>query len=299
MKQKQAATFRNSALDRAAVPNHRFHSFINQKLKRHPSTTGLVEDRTSSTAIVRIICALLLIHLLIIGGVLLRGHLLKSNAGIAVAPTMTPPPAAPATAAIEQPGDVPTVNMSVAPVVNPEAAIAPAAPAVADTHITQLPTEAAPAAPVATAAPAAPVVEAAPATPATPAAPAAAESKVLVKHFIKSGESWSGIARKYSTTIAELKKCNPKAAAKANLIAGTYIDVPVAADSAQGQAAAAARQAKAEEARGKVYVVQRGDSLGKIAKKNKTSIDKIRRLNGLTPADDRRIRPGMELKVAE
>ena len=295
MKRNHAATFRNSALDRAAVPNHRFHSFINQKLKRHHSTTGLVEDRTSSTAIVRIVCALLLIHLLIIGGVLLRGHLLKSNAGIAVAPTMTPPPAAPAAAAIEQPGDVPTVNMSVAPVVNPEAAITPAAPAVADTHITQLPSEAAPAVP---AAPAAPVAVTTPA-PAAPAAPAAAESKVLVKHFIKSGESWSAIARKYSTTIAELKKCNPKAAAKANLIAGTYIDVPVAADSAQGKAAAAAQQAKAEEARGKVYVVQRGDSLGKIAKKNKTSIDKIRRLNGLTPADDRRIRPGMELKVAE
>lgn len=275
-------TFRNSSLDRATPSTrHRFHSFINNNFKRHRSDTGLVEDRTNSTVIVRIICGLLMIHLVIIGGVLVRGHLLKSNAGVAVAPTVTPPPAPTAAAAAEKPGEVSTgtVNMNVAPIVNPKNNVAVAPPA-------------------ANAAPAEADDTAEEVTPAAPAAPAA-PATVTVKHLVHSGDTWGTVAAQYGTTEAALKSANPKAAKKANLFQGTYLAVPVAADSERGKAAAAHQQAAAEVAKGKVYTVGKGDSLGKIARKHKISVDKLRALNGLTPADDKRIKPGMELKVAE
>ena len=92
--------FRNSELDRAKPKRHTFHSLINDKLKRHRSDTGLVEDRTSSVTIVRIIVGLLLLHLIIIGGVLLRGHMVKEGStGLAAPVAITPPPAAPPAAA--------------------------------------------------------------------------------------------------------------------------------------------------------------------------------------------------------
>ena len=90
---KQTA-FRNSELDRAKPRHHFFHSL----LKRHHSDTGLVEDRTSSVTIVRIIVGLLLLHLIIIGGVLLRGHMVKGGGMIVQADhfPMNAPKAAPA-----------------------------------------------------------------------------------------------------------------------------------------------------------------------------------------------------------
>ena len=63
---------KDSVLGRASKKHRRFHSLIN-KLKRYPSDTGLVEDTTSSSVIIRVIVGLLLLHLALIGGALLRG----------------------------------------------------------------------------------------------------------------------------------------------------------------------------------------------------------------------------------
>lgn len=299
------SAFRNSGLDRATPKTHRFHSFINKNLKKHRSDIGLVEDRTPGTTVVRIIMGLLLLHLVVIGGVLVRGHLVKTGAGVAISPTVTPPPAATAAAEVEKPGEVLTqpaaapaanqanapLNLAVNPTTNPDAHVGISAPKPADTHITQ---------PVAagledTAEEVTPV--AATTAPAAPAQPAA--STVTVKHLISSGENWTTISKQYGVTIAALKAANPKAAAKNMLYQGTYLAVPVSADSEQGKVVAAQQQQEAALAAGTTHTIQKGESLGRIAKKYKTSVNKLMQLNGFEEKDLKRLKPGQTIKVAE
>lgn len=292
---KKNTSFRNSGLDRATPKTRRFHSFINNNLKRHRSDVGLVEDRTSSTLVVRIIVGLLLVHLLVIGGVLVRGHLVKANGGVAIAPTVTPPPAAPAAASVERPGEViskptahGTVDMSVKPVISPEAQVGVSAPAPADTHITQAPAAVEESA-----------EEVTPAAPAAPETPAPAAKTVTVKHLVNSGETWGTVAAQYEVSVEALKAANPKSAAKPMLYQGTYLNVPVSADSERGKAVAATQQQEAVIAAGKMHTVKKGESLGLIAKKYKISLKKLMEMNNMTDKDARSLKIGTELKVAE
>ncbi len=302
----QHDSFTNSGLGRAK-PQRRFRSFVNDNFKRQRSQMGLVEDRTSSTTIVRIIIGLLMLHLVIIGGVLLKGHFDKMAGGVVSSPSLTPPPV------LSQP------EAPQAEAVLPPATPAPTAPAVAATpgnHITQpAPAEAAaqptqgaelfpetPGAATAAAAPAPtpivvapPVIEPTPATPATPVTPAEGEM-TTIKHLVNSGDTWYGIAQAHGITIDALKAANPSAARKNHLYQGSYINVPVKADSAAAQAAAAASPAPEQTP---TYTVKRGDTLAKIARKHKMSVSALMKLNNLTDKDARRIKIGQELKVGK
>lgn len=286
---KNRSSFLQSDLGRAKPRKHIFHSLINDKLKRHRTDTGLVEDRTSSTTIVRIIAGLLLVHVVIIGGVLCRGQIVKSHSGVAVAPTITPPPAAPAapaqTEVLPQP-----IEMTAAPV-------APAAPAVAASssgHITQ---------PVAVADDEiAEEVETAPAALTQPEAPVAApvpEQTVMVMHHVRSGDTWGRVAAQNGVTVEALKAANPKEAQKSMLISGTYLKVPVDAHSAAGRAQVAQQQAEQAASAARTHTIKKGETLGGIARRYKTSTAKLMKLNNMTEKDTRRIRPGMVIKISE
>lgn len=295
---KNKSAFRNSGLDRVPVKTNRFHSI----LKKHRSEIGLVEDRTSSTAVVRIIMGLLLVHVVVIGGVLLRGQHIKTSSGVAVAPTVTPPPAANAAAAVERPGEVLSaqtssapvaanqngaapLDLSVKPVVDSSAQVGVTTPKPADTHITQVPVSAAD--------DSAEEVE-----PATTATPAPAKT-VTVKHLVRSGENWTIIARQYGVTVPALQAANPAAAKKNAIYSGAYLNVPVSADSERGKAVAAQQQQDAAIAAGKTHTVKKGESLGLIAKKYKISLKKLMELNNMTEKDARGLKIGTELKIAE
>ncbi len=293
---KHHDSFRNSGLGRAKPERHMFRSFINNNLKRNRSKIGLVEDRTSSTTIVRIIIGLLMLHLVIIGGVLLKGHFDKAAAGVAVSPTLTPPPSV--TQPMQQAEEVP---------MQPDAAPVAAAPAATGNHITQAvelfpeddtaqPVETTAATPVVVTPP---VMEPTAATPAAPAQPAPAEpaaSTTTVRYLVNSGDTWYGIAEKHEVSIDALKAANPAAARKNHLFQGSYINVPVKADSAAAKSAAAAAPAVVASA---TYVVKRGDTLARIAKKHKLTVAELMKLNSLTEKDARRIQPGQELKVGK
>ena len=286
MRKSKQNPFRNSPLDRVPPKRHIFHSLLYDKSKRHRTDTGLVEDGASSTTIVRIIGGLLLVHLVVIGGVLLRGHMVKANSGVAVAPTITPPPA--------QQTPPPSEEVLPQPTATP-AAPAPAAPAA--NHITQAPAQDAA---VAVAPPAEPVLVTPPPAPQPAAAPAAPAPTTTVQHYVASGDTWYGIATQYGTTVEALKAANPKSAQKNMLFSGTTLTVPVAADSAHAQAAAPATPEVAEAASAtKVYTVKRGETLGGIARRHNISLQKLLKINNLTEKDARRIRAGMELKVSE
>ena len=295
---------RDSIIGRAQPKRRRrFYSAILNKLTRHRTDTGLVEDSTSSTVIIRVIVGLLLLHLAIIGGALLRGELKKGGIGAAVTSTITAPPAtaeqtpagpafpetAPATATPAAPSTSPgAVRLTdVHPVTTPQTATRTQA----DTgnHITQMPA-------VADDDTAEEVTPAAPAHTRT-AAPAQPAGTVLVKHLVASGDTWSSIALANGTTVDALKAANPDAARRINLIAGSYIKVPVADDSPQARTAAAQQAAAA--AQEKVHVIAKGETLGGIARKYKLSLKKLMQLNGMTDADARKIRPGQKLKVSQ
>lgn len=287
MKRRTPESFRNSELDRVRPRRHFFRALINNNLKRHRSDTGLVEDRANSVTVIRIIVALLLLHLIVIGGVILRGKMISDDA-IGVAPAITPPPAAPA-----QPEEV--LPQPVAgPVANPVRS---------SNHITQaaLPDmavdDAADEVEIVTP-PAISGAGAAPAEPTAPVAPPAADDAPVVtaKHLVASGETLYGIASKYHVTVDAIRRANPKLRGN-NIISGTYLNVPVKADSEAGREAAA-RTAAAAPA-GKTYTVRRGDTLGRIARNHKISTAKLMKLNNLSDKDARRIKPGDKLKVSD
>lgn len=300
MKKKSHSSFRNSDMDRVKPRKHVFRTLIDKNLKRrrYPSETGLVEDGTNSTTVIRMIVGLLLIHLIVIGGVILRGKIKSGESGAIAAPTITAPPAAtepvsaPANDVLPQPIDGPVAN----PVRNES------------NHITQAPTEpATPTAPAVAATPEpeiiTPVVEEVaevaveePAAPAQPAAEPAAPT--FAKHLVSSGETLFGIAAKHQVTVEAIRQANPQVRNN-NIISGTYLNIPVKADSPAGREIAA-RQAEAEAAQvAATYTVKRGDTLARIAKKHKTTTQKIMKLNNIAPGRERYIRPGDTLKVSE
>ena len=292
MRKNTKATFYQSDLARAKPKRHFLKTFVNGNLKqprRLHSDTGLVMDRTSPTAVVRIIFGLIIVHLLVIGGVMMRGNIAKSNSGRAVAPTITPPPAETPAATAPETQPAPVQPVAVA---TPEPA-PQAQPVVQDTqvHITQEPVNMEAVTPE-TAQPAAPVaVQPAP-EPAAPAVPT-----VEIKHLIQSGDTWGRIAAQYHITEDVLKGANTQLAAMTNLPGGTYLSVPVPAGSTEARQAEAARPAVQDTAQ--YHVVKRGENLGRIAKKYKISLPKLLKLNNMTNADARRLQVGQKLKVSE
>lgn len=291
MRTNSRATFRNSDLGRAKPKRHFLKTFVNDNLKqkRMHSDTGLVVDRTNPAMVLRILFGLMVVHLLVIGGVMLRGNITKSSNGPAVVPSITPPPSMP----VAEVKPVPAVDAAPAPApVQPvvTATPAPAAPAANDTHITQAPVNmeavTTPVQPVATAEPVA--VQPAPA----PAAPS-----VEVKHLVNSGDTWGRVAAQYGITEDVLKGANPTLAARTNLPGGAYLSVPVPADSAAAKAAQVAKPVVKDTA--KYHVVKRGENLGVIARKYKISLPKLLKINNMSNADARRLKVGRKLKVSE
>lgn len=292
MRKNTQTPFHNSDLGRAKPKRHFIKTFVDSNLKqprRLHSDTGMVVDRTSPATVLRIIFGLIVVHLLVIGGVMMRGNIAKSNSGLAVAPTITPPPAAPAQPAPQaQPAPVQPV------VSNQPAEPQPAAPADSQVHITQAPVnmEAVTATQAQPAAPAQPeAVQPAPA-PAAPAAPT-----VERRHLVQSGDTWGRVAAQYGITEDVLKGANTQLASLTNLPGGTYLSVPVPADS---PAAREAQPSQPEEAPAAQYhVVKRGENLGRIARKYRLSLPKLLKLNNMTDADARRLQIGQKLKVSE
>ena len=107
-------------------------------------------------------------------------------------------------------------------------------------------------------------------------------------HVVKSGETLSGIARKYKTTIAELNRLNPNAAK--GLKAGEALIVSGEASEKQAPA-----KTTDNDGDGKKHTVKSGESLSRIAKKYHVQVKDLEEWNGITSKD---LKAGQELIVS-
>ena len=117
-------------------------------------------------------------------------------------------------------------------------------------------------------------------------------------HVVKRGESLGLIARKYRTSVAQLKRLNRLK--KGMIFPGQVIVVSgsgsrsVAKSSTGGSKRASTKSSNGGAATGRVHVVKPGDSLGVIARKYGSSVATIQRLNGMKGTA---IRAGQKLIV--
>ena len=114
-----------------------------------------------------------------------------------------------------------------------------------------------------------------------------------VNHTVRQGETLSGIAAKYRTTVSRITQAN-NIRERDILRVGQKLKVPLTA------AAAAAASRESEPApklqAGEKYKVRKGDSLWAIAKKFNTDTKKIQQLNGLK---DTRLQAGQLLQIPQ
>jgi membrane-bound lytic murein transglycosylase D len=133
-------------------------------------------------------------------------------------------------------------------------------------------------------------------------------------HIIKQGEHLSTIAKKYGCTVADIKTWNKitsntvkpgkkltiytytKKAVEKKSVEKTVIPKPEN-DSTPVTKLAETTTKKDSSEDFLFYTIKKGDSLSKIAMKNKTTIDEIKRLNSFGP--NYQLVPGKIIKVAE
>lgn len=317
---KKQDRLRPTGFDRAKPKNRIFHTLVKNHFKRHRSDTGLVEDRTSSVTVVRIIVGLLMIHLVVIGGVLLRGQMVKDGSGLAAPTSISPPPSPLA----------PSTPAAPAQDVLPQPTVAPAQPRpiVTTTHITQAAQEddVADEAPedepvIISTVPADPArpVFVRPAQPTVPpvvtpiaATPAPAAPAEPIRHKVAPGDTIYRIAGQYNVTEAALRAANP-ALAQGVLRAGTTLVIPTGGQSsaaqvitapspvvatprpAQAPAPAQPAQRVDRAPAASSYVVSKGDTLSSISRKVGVPMQELMRLNGIKKPNH--IRIGQKLRL--
>ncbi len=135
----------------------------------------------------------------------------------------------------------------------------------------------------------------------------ASERVVWTRHTVRKGDTLGGIARRYGTSVAQLREANRLS--RSGLIhPGDVLQIPQGAGGAAGAGTAVASVAKSKGS-GKgsgggaaaapkgfeqvSYSVRRGDTLGSIARKLGVSLDHLRQVNHLKRSS--LIRPGQRL----
>jgi len=104
-------------------------------------------------------------------------------------------------------------------------------------------------------------------------------------HTVRKGETLGIIAREYDTTVRALTEQNPGMTSKIQI--GQKINVPsnriesTTVATVPLQASAAAPTSGTNNQSRKVYVVKKGDTLGKIANKNRVTVAQIQRWNNM------------------
>jgi membrane-bound lytic murein transglycosylase D len=121
-----------------------------------------------------------------------------------------------------------------------------------------------------------------------------AYQKPDVEHRIRPGDTLSGIARRYNTSVSRLMALN--GLSNHNIRAGRTLILPGEAVPEAASRAVPGSLIPASDDTGDEYVVRRGDSLWRIAARFNISLQKLADLNGIS--SKRVIKPGQKLKVS-
>jgi membrane-bound lytic murein transglycosylase D len=114
-------------------------------------------------------------------------------------------------------------------------------------------------------------------------------------HKVKAGESVASIASKYKTQAVVVRDMNSLENG-APLVVGTELRVPTAVVNLPAKVMLAAARVDGGGGRGRrpgVHVVRSGDSLWRIAKRNRMDVATLARMNGMGPGDT--LRTGQKL----
>lgn len=110
-------------------------------------------------------------------------------------------------------------------------------------------------------------------------------------YIVQKGDNLNSIARKYNVSVEDLKKWNGLSDNTVRLEAKLKI-----ADIANGETEVAEQEAPRTEIRNVDYIIQKGDNLGLIAKKNNVAVSDLKEWNEL---EDDNIQPGNKLIVGK
>jgi membrane-bound lytic murein transglycosylase D len=140
------------------------------------------------------------------------------------------------------------------------------------------------------------------------------KQEAIIAHKVQKGDTLVSVARKYDVAVAEIKKTNHLEGDKLKVGQTLRIEKvkgdPVRdagkdgrkgdRDDGKGIAKSTKGSAKSDAGMGdtsavKTYTVKKGDSLGKIARENHTTLDKLRRLNSKIRKDN--IQPGQVIRI--
>lgn len=110
-------------------------------------------------------------------------------------------------------------------------------------------------------------------------------------YIIKSGDTLSGIAKKYKTTVDKLKAANG-ISDQNKIIAGNKLRIPLNTNRSSKLNKSITSNTSAKY---RIYTVKDGDVLSKIAKRYKVNLDQLAALNNIKNPDV--IKPGMKLKL--
>lgn len=219
------------------------------------------------------ILAILAVHAVVLGGLLLQGC--DKNAGTTGSSAAAPPPGPSLT---DLPPLTPPTPYYETTDPTQYVTAPPAEPAPTNAYIPAIPP----------AQPATPVVETVPpAFPATPDPGLAPVASTPTEHKIARGDTLGALAAKHGTTVRAIEALNPGVDPRRLQVGQTLLIPPP-----RPKAAAAAAGSTPDS--GEVYTVKSGDTLLRISRQFGTTPREIRALNGLKSD---RILVGQKLKI--
>ena len=264
---KKRSRYTQPGLSRSIPGRHFLRNLLHGRIGRHHTRVEDVEDETPGSKVVRLLVVVLFVHIVVIGGVALHGYLKADSPKAATASLMGSVPAP----VVAPPARVNTeVHITDAATIGEQATQNPAEAVVPGQSANHTATR--------------------PGNAATGAAPAPARAGSAM-HMVVSGETWPSIAAQHGCSVADLRMVNPD---KAVLASGVSLAIPAK----PGEAAAVVADEVAED-KGNVYIMKKGDTLAKIARKHKTTTAKLLSLNKMTDKDARRLKPGQEIKLPQ
>ena len=278
----------------------RFETFLGKK--KHSAnvmSAQEIQDDAPSRPVVRFVVVLMLLQIIVVGGILARGYILKSgghngltqnnnptaiaitgNSGNAQTPetgqtpaVTTPQNTDSGQTSQDAPQSTNQVSQNTAPLDLPQPEGSRANPIDPTTPVlgpgmVQGSAQATPQGAGAT-------------TPPTPVT----VQQSGIKHLVVTSDTWESIAKDNHCSTEDLKSINPDVI----LRAGIRVQIPLPEGITKAEIV--------DESAPKAYKIKKGDNLSKIAKAYNTTVKKIMEANNLKESDLRRLQVGQEIQI--